>query len=126
MASALPEERPPAGGGHRRGHRLPAAPGLERAQLSLAESHWVAAYHSLVIVGATGLGKTYVACALANAAIRRGQSALYVRAPRLLDDIAMARADGRVARLLASWARSDVLLIDDVLRPLGPRPTCSR
>jgi DNA replication protein DnaC len=96
--------------------------GLERAQvLSLAESHWVAAHHSLVIVGATGLGKTYVACALANAAIRRGHSALYLRAPRLLDDIAMARADGRLARLLASWARIDVLLIDDfVLRPLGP------
>ena len=61
--------------------------GLERAQiLSLAESHWVDAHHSVVIVGATGLGKTYLACALANAAIRRGRSALYLRAPRLLDD----------------------------------------
>ena len=96
--------------------------GLERAQLlSLAESHWVAAHHSLVVVGATGLGKTYIACALAHAAIRRGHSALYLRAPRLLDDIAMARADGRLARLLAAWARIDVLIIDDfVLRPLGP------
>ena len=56
--------------------------GLDRAQvLSLAESHWVEAHHSLVIVGAAGLGKTYVACALANAAIRRGCSALYLRAP---------------------------------------------
>lgn len=96
--------------------------GLERAQiLSLAESHWVDAHHGLVIVGATGLGKTYVACALANGAIRRGHTALYLRAPRLLDDIAIARAEGRLMRLLASWARVDVLLIDDFLiRPLSP------
>ena len=96
--------------------------GVERAQvLSLAESYWVAAHHSVVIVGATGLGKTYLACALANAAIRRGHSALYLRAPRLTDEVALARADGRLVRLLASWARVDVLLIDDfVLRPLGP------
>lgn len=96
--------------------------GLERAQvLSLAESHWVSSHHSLVIVGATGLGKTYLACALAHAAIRRGHSALYLRAPRLHDEIALARADGRLARLLAAWARVDVLVIDDfVLRPLGP------
>src|SRR6266508_3131392 len=73
------------------------------------------------MVGATGLGKTYLACALANAAIRRGHSALYLRAPRLLDEVALARADGRLVRLLASWARVDVLAIDDFLiRPLGP------
>lgn len=96
--------------------------GLERAQvLSLAEPHWVEAHHSVVIVGATGLGKTYLACALATAAIRRGHSALYRRGPRLLDDVAIARAEGRLARLLASWARVDILLIDDFLiRPLGP------
>jgi DNA replication protein DnaC len=96
--------------------------GLERAQLlSLADSHWVDAHHSIVIVGATGLGKTYLACALANAAIRRGHSALYLRGPRLLDDVAIARAEGRLARLLATWARIDVLLVDDFLiRPLGP------
>ena len=96
--------------------------GLERAQvLSLAESHWVSAHHSLVIVGATGLGKTYVGCALANAAVRRGYSALYLRGPRLHDELALARADGRLPRLMATWARTDVLLIDDfLLRPLGP------
>jgi len=96
--------------------------GLERAHLlSLADSHWVDAHHSIVIVGATGLGKTYLACALANAAIRRGHSALYLRGPRLLDDVTIARAEGRLARLLAHWARIDVLLVDDFLiRPLGP------
>jgi DNA replication protein DnaC len=96
--------------------------GLERAQvLTLAESHWVETHHSVVIVGATGLGKTFLACALAHSAIRHGHSALYLRAPRLLDDITIARADGRLPRLMAAWARVDVLVLDDlVLRPLVP------
>lgn len=96
--------------------------GLERAQiLQLTESHWVERHHSVVIVGATGLGKSYLCCALADAAIRHGYSALYVRGPRLNDEIALARADGRLSRLMASWARIDVLAIDDfLLRPLQP------
>lgn len=96
--------------------------GLERAQvLDLAEAHWVEAHHSVVIEGATGLGKTYLGCALANAAVRRGKSALYLRGPRLHDEIALARADGRLGRLMAAWAKVDVLLIDDfLLRPLAP------
>lgn len=96
--------------------------GLERAQvLTLAESHWVDKHHSVVIVGATGLGKSYICCALAEAAIRHGYSALYLRGPRLHDEIALARADGRLPRLMAGWARIDVLAIDDfLLRPLLP------
>jgi DNA replication protein DnaC len=67
----------------------------------------------------TGVGKTFLACALANAAIRRGHSALYLRAPRMLDELSIARLDGRFARLTAAWARIDVLVIDDfLLRPL--------
>ena len=89
--------------------------------MSLAEAHWVDAHHSIVVVGATGLGKTWLGCALAEAAIRRGHSALYLRGPRLLDEIAIARAEGRLAHLLTHWARIDVLLVDDFLiRPLGP------
>jgi DNA replication protein DnaC len=96
--------------------------GLERSQvLSLAESHWVERHHTVVVVGAAGLGKTYLACALANAAIRRGHPALYLRGPRLHDEIALARAEGRLARLLTAWQRIDVLVIDDfLLRPLAP------
>jgi len=96
--------------------------GLDRAQiLSLAESHWVANHHSVLIVGPTGGGKTYLGCALAHSAIRHGHSALYLRGPRMLDDLAIARADGRLTRLLASWARIEVLLLDDfLLRPLSP------
>jgi DNA replication protein DnaC len=96
--------------------------GLDRSQImSLAEAHWVEAHHALVIVGPTGLGKTYLACALAHSAIRRGHTALYLRAPRLFDDLAIARADGRISRVMAAWSRVGVLVIDDLLlRPLSP------
>jgi DNA replication protein DnaC len=94
--------------------------GLDRAQiLGLADAHFVDQNQSVVIVGPTGVGKTYVACALAHAAVRQGHSALYVRAPRLFDEIAIARADGRLQRLMATWARVGALVIDDfLLRPL--------
>ncbi len=94
--------------------------GLDRSVLlGLAEGGWIASRHNVAIVGPTGVGKTFLACALANAAIRRGHSALYLRASRMLDELAIARVDGRLARLSAAWARIDVLVIDDLLlRPL--------
>ena len=71
--------------------------GLDRSVvLSLAEAEWVRGHRNVLIVGATGVGKTFVACALAHAAIRRGHTALYLRAPRLLSELALARADGRL------------------------------
>ena len=95
--------------------------GLNRSViLSLASAQWVDAKQNLLVVGPTGAGKTYVACALAQAAVRAGHTALYLRAPRMLDDVAIAHGDGRFARLMASWARIDVLVIDDLaLRPLS-------
>jgi len=96
--------------------------GLDRPMvLGLAESSWVTNRHNVTVVGPTGVGKTFLACALANCAIRRGHTALYLRASRMLDQLAIARLDGRFQRLAASWARIDVLIIDDfLLRPLTP------
>lgn len=96
--------------------------GIDRQSvLHLAESHWVDEHQAVLVVGPTGVGKTYLACALANAAIRRGHTALYLRAPRMFDELAVARSDGRLSRLMATWARVDVLVIDDFLiRPLTP------
>jgi len=94
--------------------------GLDRATiLSLAEGHWVTAHRNVLVTGPTGVGKTFLACALAHSAIRRGHSALYLRVPRLLDELVLARADGRLPRLMAAWARVEVLVLDDLgLQPI--------
>jgi DNA replication protein DnaC len=96
--------------------------GIDRhVVLQLATSHWVNEHQSVLISGPTGVGKTFLACALAQSALRHGHSALYLRAPRMFDELAIARGDGRLARLMAAWARIDVLVIDDFLiRPLTP------
>ena len=67
----------------------------------------------MVITGATGVGKTYLACALAQQACRLGYRALYRRAPRIFDELMLARADGSYTRLLARFAKIDVLVLDD-------------
>jgi DNA replication protein DnaC len=90
--------------------------GLEKATfLSMVDSKWVEHHHNVMIVGPTGVGKTFIACALAQRAIRDGHRALYLRVPRLLDDLALARADGRLAKVMSSLARCDVLVLDDFL-----------
>jgi DNA replication protein DnaC len=67
------------------------------------------------------VGKTFLACALAQAAIRRGHTALYLRLPRLLDELVLARADGRLPRLMTAWAKVGVLVLDDLgLQPVAP------
>ena len=92
----------------------PARRELDRAVIrQLATCRWVQEHHNILITGATGTGKTYVACALAQQACRRGSKALYRRASRLFDELALARADGTFVRLLARLARTDVLIIDD-------------
>jgi DNA replication protein DnaC len=97
-----------------------SARGLDKATfMSLVRSPWVGHHQSVIIVGPTGVGKSFLASALAHSAIREGHSALYVRTPRLLEELAVARVDGRLARLMASLARVDILILDDLLlRPL--------
>ena len=87
---------------------------LEKSLLrQLAAGRWIEAHQNVVITGATGVGKTYLACALAQQACRLGYRVLYRRAPRLFDELTLARADGTYTRLLARFARIDVLMLDD-------------
>jgi len=90
--------------------------GLDRGMiLSLAEGTWVGARQNLLLSGATGCGKSFVCCALAHAAVRQGYSVLYLRSPRLLQDLALTRGDGRYHRLLTQLSRIDLLVLDDFL-----------
>jgi len=87
---------------------------LDKAVMrQLASCRWVHEHQNLLLTGATGTGKTYVACALAQQACRKGYRAMYRRTSRLCDELVLARADGTYGRLLARIARVDVLVLDD-------------
>jgi DNA replication protein DnaC len=79
----------------------------------LATCGWVQEHQNLTITGACGTGKTFVACAFAQQACRKGYRVIYRRASRLFEECMLARADGTYVRLLGKLARMDVLLIDD-------------
>ncbi len=98
----------------------PARRELDKALIrQLATCRWVAEHHAILISGMTGTGKSFIACALAHQACRKGYRALYRRASRLFHELTLAHADGTYIRLLGKLARVDVLLIDDFgLAPL--------
>jgi DNA replication protein DnaC len=88
--------------------------GLDKALLlALADCRWVAHHDNCLIIGPTGAGKTYLACALAHKACREGYSVRYHRLPRLFSELAIARGDGRYPRLLAGLAKVELLALDD-------------
>ncbi len=90
------------------------ARGLDRSViLRLGSAEWVRQHQVVLITGATGCGKTYLACALGFAACRQGLSVRYFRLGRLLGDLALARADGSYTKLLSRLARADLLILDD-------------
>jgi len=92
----------------------PARRELDKAVIrQLATCRWVQEHHNVIVVGATGVGKSFLACALAHQACRKGYRAYYRRASRLFHDLTLARADGTYIRLLTKLARLDVLVIDD-------------
>lgn len=87
---------------------------LDKAAVrQLGSCAWVEQHQVVIVSGATGTGKTYVSCALAQQACRKGYRAMYRRAPRFFDELRLARADGSYPRLLSRIARVDVLVIDD-------------
>lgn len=91
-----------------------AVRGLDRALFSkLAAGDWITRHENLIVVGKTGLGKSWLACALGHKACRDDRSVLYHRVPRLFDALALARGDGRHARLLKTIARAELLILDD-------------
>jgi len=93
--------------------------GLDRALFQkLASCAWVRDHHHLVVVGPTGIGKSWLACALGHKACREGFSVLYKRATRLFSDLTQARGEGRLPRLLTTLERIRLLIIDD----WGPEP----
>ena len=92
----------------------PARRELDKAVVrQLATCRWVQEHQNVTVTGMTGTGKTFVACAIAQQACRKGYSAIYRRASRLFDELALAHADGSYVRLLGKLARVDVLVIDD-------------
>lgn len=89
--------------------------GLDKSVMrSLGTCGWIRKHQNVIVVGPTGTGKTYLSCALAQRACREGLSAYYLRTPTLYRNLAMARADGSYARVLARLARISLLVLDDL------------
>src|SRR3954451_24058004 len=104
--------------------------GLDRALFAkLAKGDWIDAHDNLILCGPTGMGKSWLASALGHQACRDNRSVLYQRIPKLFADLALARGDGRYARLLRALAGVQLLILDDwaCSRSTPPRATtCSK
>lgn len=88
--------------------------GIDRAFFAkLVDGEWISRKQNLLITGPTGVGKSWIACALGHKACRDNRSVLYHRLPRLFEALALARGDGRYARLLKSLSRVELLILDD-------------
>jgi len=100
--------------------------GLDRNLIaSLAGADWLRHAHNVLITGATGVGKTWLACALAQQAARSGFSVLYARAPRLLEELRIAHGDGSFTKRLAQLARLDLMVLDDLaIAPISAPERC--
>jgi len=89
--------------------------GVEKAMVrQLGSCAWIGEHLNVLITGATGVGKSYLASALGQAACRKGLRVMYRRVPRLFDELALARADGSYARVLSRLAKAELLILDDL------------
>lgn len=96
---------------------------LDKTQiLRLATCNYIDEGHHVILKGASGNGKTYIACALGNAACRRLKKVAYIRLPELLDEITIARSRGEMKKLQATYRKFDLLILDEwLIRPLTPQ-----
>ena len=91
-----------------------AARGLDKSQLlALSSCDWIRRHENCILTGATGVGKSYLGCALAQKACREGMEVLYRRVPRLFEELAIARTDGSYLRTLCALGRCSLLVLDD-------------
>lgn len=95
---------------------------LDKAQmLRFATCQYIDEGHHIILKGASGNGKTYIACALGNAACRRFKKVQYIRMPELLDELSIARSGGTLKKVLESYKKKDLLILDEwMIRPLSP------
>lgn len=96
---------------------------LDKAQmLRFATCQYIDEGHHIILKGASGNGKTYIACALGNAACRRFKKVQYIRMPELLDELSIARSAGTLKKVLESYKKKDLLILDEwLIRPLSPQ-----
>jgi len=88
--------------------------GLDKSLvIKLADCQWISKHQNLIVTGPTGAGKSYLACAFAQKACREGYNTSYVRLSRLFEDLGLAKGDGRYSKMLASFAKTDLLVLDD-------------
>lgn len=79
----------------------------------LTQCLWIKSHENIIITGPTGVGKSYLACAIAQKACREGYSVVYLRTSRVFEDLGLAKGDGRYIKLLTSFAKTDLLVLDD-------------
>ena len=88
--------------------------GLDKSLvLELARCHWIKDQHNILVIGPTGTGKTFLACALAHKACLEGYSSHYARMPRLIPELSLAQGDGSYLKRMRQLAKMDVLILDD-------------